>query len=120
MPEIKKELKQSDVKKITIPCNFRNGKMPVTLFIGDSAVGSHPFAFQGKWLSETRGGTIPDDIMKSFAELKKIADENNVSFPNLCQYVIDEINAGQKIAAEKKQASAPLISPNQNLKNDKK
>ncbi len=121
MPEVKRELKKSELKKITIPCNFRSGKMPVTLFIGDPAIGSHPFTFQSKWLSETRGGTIPEDIMKSFAELKKIADDNKVSFPDLCQYVIDEINAGQEIAAEKKKVNESLSAPqNQTLKDEKK
>lgn len=101
MSKVKKELKKLELKKITIPCNFRSGKMPVTLFIGDPAIGSHPFAFQEKWLSQTRGGTIPEDIIKSFAELKEIADKNRLSFPDLCQYVIDEINAGQQIVAER-------------------
>lgn len=104
------------VKKFTVNCNFKNGsEHPVTFFIGDSAVDSHPIAFQSKWLSETKGGMVPKDIIDSFAELKKIADENHVEFEELCEYVIDKINSRNEINFERKEAAAALEQTSKKL-----
>jgi hypothetical protein len=81
------------VKKFTTNCDFSGKKYPVTFFIGDPMVGVHPLAFQSSLLSKEKGGNIPNDIMESFSKLKDIADRNNVSFEELCSFVIDEINA---------------------------
>lgn len=104
------------VKKFTVNCNFKNGSNhPVTFFIGDPAIDSHPLSFQGKWLSEMKGGAIPKDILDSFAELKKIADQNHIAFEELCTYVIDEINARQQINHERDKAAIAIEQTSQQI-----
>ena len=80
------------VKKFTIPCDFSGKKYPITFYVGNAAVGSHPIGFQSKWLSNERGGTVPEALMESLKKLKEISDRNKVDFEELCTYVIDEIN----------------------------
>ena len=80
------------VKKFTIPCDFSGRKQMITFYIGNAAVGSHPIEFQSKWLSVDKGGTVPPELMQSFARLKEIADKNKIPFEELCSYVIEEIN----------------------------
>ena len=93
------------VKKFTTNCDFGGQKTPVTLYIGDPMPGTHPFNFQGKWLG-TRGGTIPADIMKSFADLAEIAEKHRVSFEELCLSVISELKSSGTLTDDVKQASA--------------
>ena len=85
------------VKKFTINCDFGGQFAPVTFYIGDSAKGTHPLGFQNRWLSNERGGAIPQNIMDALAKLKESAEANNVSFEELCSYVIDEINLDKKV-----------------------
>lgn len=94
------------VKKFTTTCNFQGGqKFPVTFYVGDAHVGVHPLAFQSRWLSKEKGGTIPEDIMDSFSKLKDIADANKISFEELCGFVIDEINAQNSLASDIKRVA---------------
>lgn len=88
------------VKKFTTNCDFSGKKYPVTFFIGDPMVGVHPLAFQSNLLNKEKGGSIPNDIMESFSKLKDIADRNNVSFEELCSFVIDEINAKNNLVED--------------------
>lgn len=90
------------VKKFITKCDFGATKQPVTLFIGDSFTGVHPLAFQSKWLAEQKGGSIPNDIMDSFSELKDISDESKVSFEELCSYVVDEADDDKSLADDVK------------------
>ena len=90
------------VKKFTVNCDFRGEKAPVTFYVGDPAIGSHPLDFQSRWLGSARGGVIPSDIMDSFAKLKEISDKNRVPFEQLCAYVIEEMKANEEIANEHK------------------
>jgi hypothetical protein len=93
------------VKKFTANCNFGGRVSPVTLYVGNPAQGSHPLSFQSRWLTEERGGSIPQNIMDSFAKISEIAEKNKVSFEELCAYVIDEINSNQSLATEAKKAN---------------
>ena len=43
---------------------------------------------QIKWLKENRGRTIPEDIAESFRKLHQIAEDNDVSFPELAVYAL--------------------------------
>ena len=93
------------VKQFTVPCDFKGGKkLPVTFYIGNPSDQSSPLHFQAKWLSEKKGGSVPEDITKSFAELQKIAIRNRVSFEELCHYVIDELNNKREVISESKKA----------------
>ena len=79
---------EDEVKKFTVPCDFGGQKAPFTIYIGDPEPKHHPLHFQSSWLSKERGGTIPAEVMDSIAKLKDIADQNNVSFEDLCVYAL--------------------------------
>lgn len=99
------------VKKFTATCDFGGQKSPVTLYIGNPAAGSHPLGFQSKWLSSTKGGNVPPDIMDSFSKLAEISEKNRVSFEELCAYVIDELKSNSSLEADAKQGSALSAKP---------
>ncbi len=95
------------VKKFTANCDFGGQKSPVTLYVGDPAPNSsHPLGFQSKWLSQTKGGSIPADIMDSFAKLADIALKNRVSFEDLCAYVIEELKSSGSLEKDLKQGNS--------------
>ncbi len=96
------------IKEFTINCNFKTAKIPVTFYIGDPSDENHPIYFQSKWLSEKKGGTIPKEILDSFAELQKIAIKNHVSFQELCGFVIEEINSNQATIDERNRINKNL------------
>lgn len=76
------------MKKFTVPCDFGGQKAPFTIYIGDPEPKHHPLHFQANWLSKERGGNIPGEVMDSIAKLKDIAEQNNVSFEDLCVYAL--------------------------------
>ena len=89
------------VKELTINCKFKTASAPVTFYIGDPSDDNHPVHFQSKWLSEKKGGTVPQEILDSFSELQKIASKNHVSFQELCSFVIEELNNKNVAIAER-------------------
>ncbi len=82
------------MKRFTVPCDFGGQKHPFHVYIGEPHPKKHPLQNQSSWLSSERGGTIPQDVMDSFEKLFKIAQENNVSFEDLCVYALG--NASQE------------------------
>lgn len=78
------------MKRFTIPCDFAGAKYPFHIYIGEPSPEKHPLQWQSWWLSNVRGGTIPQDVMDSFDRLHKISQENNVSFEDLCVYALGE------------------------------
>jgi hypothetical protein len=98
------------VKKFTTDCNFSGKEVPVTFYLGEPSPQSpHPIAFQNKWLTTTRGGTVPVEVMNSFAKLRDISEKNRLSFEDLCDYVVKELNASKTLTQDAKQASALAI-----------
>jgi hypothetical protein len=93
------------VKKFDANCNFNGQAFPVTLYVGNPAVGSHPLGFQSKWLNKERGGNIPQNVMDSFAKLTEIAEKNRVPFEDLCVYVIEELQSNNELQQDFKRAS---------------
>ncbi|MEA5471937.1 DUF2610 domain-containing protein [Spirulina sp. 06S082] len=93
------------MKRFTIPCDFGGQKAPFHAYIGNPVPGSHPLKYQAAWLKEERGGTIPSDVMDSFQKLYKIAQENNVSFEDLCVYALSKENKQKNENDEKKAKS---------------
>jgi hypothetical protein len=87
------------MKKFTVPCDFGGQKAPFTIYIGDPEPKHHPLHFQSNWLSKERGGTIPAEVMDSIAKLKDIADQNNVSFEDLCVYALGAAQQDEDEAA---------------------
>ena len=88
------------MKKFTVPCDFGGQKAPFTVYIGDPEPKHHPLNFQANWLSKERGGTIPGEVMDSIAKLKEIADQNNVSFEDLCVYALGAAQQSEEGTAE--------------------
>ena len=87
------------MKKFTVPCDFGGQKAPFTIYIGDPEPKHHPLHFQSSWLSKERGGTIPGEVMDSIAKLKDIADQNNVSFEDLCVYALGAAQQSEEESA---------------------
>ncbi len=94
------------VKKFNVNCDFSGKLLPVSLYLGSPAEGTHPLNFQSRWLSQVKNGKIPTDLMKSLSKLAEISQTNRVPFEDLCEYVIKEIEANNSIIEDIKQASA--------------
>lgn len=88
------------MKRFTVPCDFGGQKHPFHVYIGEPHPKKHPLQNQASWLSSERGGTIPQDVMDSFEKLFKIAQENNVSFEDLCVYALGNAAAGNGDGAQ--------------------
>ena len=96
------------MKRFTIPCDFGGKKHPFHVYIGEPAPQKHPLQQQNWWLSSERGGNIPQEVMDSFERLWKIAQDNNVSFEDLCVYAL---GADQEGGQAQQPAAAPQNSP---------
>lgn len=88
------------MKKFTIPCDFGGKKAPFDVYIGMPKTGNHPLQNQAHWLSQERGGTIPSEVMDSFAKLLELSEKNGVSFEDLCVYALETANAEKEEAAQ--------------------
>ncbi len=80
------------MKNFSIPCDFNGQKQQVLFAIGSPDVDHHPIHFQSTWLSSTKGGIVPADIMTSISKLQKLAYKHKVSFEELCYYAINVAN----------------------------
>ncbi len=89
-------------KQFTIPCQFGNQISPVTFYIGHPDPAHHPIKFQSDWLSSSKGGTVPQDLMITLQKLHDLAIENNADFEELCYYslVTATSNANDGITPE--------------------
>lgn len=76
------------VKQFTVPCKFGQETAPVTLYIGHPDNAHHPIHFQSEWLSSTKGGVIPQDLMNTLQKLHDLAKENGADFEQLCYYAL--------------------------------
>lgn len=95
------------MKKFTIPCDFGGVKAPFDVYIGNPKKGNHPLQNQAHWLSSERGGTIPSEVMDSFAKLLALSEKNGVSFEDLCVYALEAANAEN----DKKKSDTPPKAP---------
>ncbi len=93
------------VKKFTTNCDFGGQKAPIDLYVGNPASGSHPLGFQSKWLATSKSGTIPSEIMNSFAKLVEISEKNRVPFEDLCEYVIAELRSKNTVVEDANKAT---------------
>jgi hypothetical protein len=98
------------MKKFTIPCDFGGKKAPFDVYIGMPKSGNHPLQHQAHWLAAERGGTIPAEVMESFAKLLSLAEKNGVSFEELCVYALEAANEEKK--KQEKAAAATEPKPN--------
>jgi len=88
------------MKRFTIPTKFGNSRAPFHVYIGDPIPTKHPLKYQAAWLSQERGGEVPQDVMDSFEKLKEIAIENNVSYEELCVYALGNANKQEEAGAD--------------------
>ncbi len=79
-------------KSFSIPCDFNGQKQFVLFSIGAPNPDYHPIHFQSSWLSSTKGGVVPQDIMDSISKLQELARKHKVSFEELCYYAINVAN----------------------------
>ncbi|AFB20839.1 DUF2610 domain-containing protein [Rickettsia canadensis] len=75
-------------KQFEFDCDFGGQRSKFKFYIGTPQEGHHPLQFQAKWLSEERGGTIPDEVMKAISQLNDLAKKNGVPLPDLCVYAL--------------------------------
>jgi Domain of unknown function (DUF2610) len=112
------------MKKFTINCDFGGQMAPFTICLGKPEASHHPLFFQADWLSKTRGGTIPPQVMDAVAKLKTLSEENNVSFEELCVYALGAAQQKQDneaaAAAENKDNTANNTTDDANKTNDDK
>ncbi len=101
------------MKKFTIPCDFGNQKSPFDVYIGHPKEGNHPLQNQASWLSSERGGTIPANVMESFANLLKLASENGVEFEDLCVYALEAAQKEKSNEVAATEAEPSLSAPTQ-------
>ncbi|MEZ5139731.1 MAG: DUF2610 domain-containing protein [Acidimicrobiales bacterium] len=78
------------MKRFMVPCDFGGRKAPFPIYVGEPAPDVHPLEQQDAWLRRERGGSIPVEVMDSFAKLHAIALDNDVSFEDLCMYAMGE------------------------------
>lgn len=76
------------MKKFVINCDFGGQLSPFAIYVGKPEQGHHPLHFQAEWLSQTRGGTIPSEVMEAVTKLQELAQKNNVSLEELCVYAL--------------------------------
>ena len=76
------------MKKFVINCDFGGQLSPFAIYVGKPEQGHHPLHFQADWLSQTRGGIIPSEVMEAVTKLQELAQKNNVSLEELCVYAL--------------------------------
>jgi hypothetical protein len=74
-----------------IPCRFSSATEQFPLYVGEPAADVHPLEQQAAWLWRERQGSVPAEVLDSFRKLLVIAQENNVSFEELCVYAMGEV-----------------------------
>jgi len=83
------------MKKFNIQANFGGQEANFAIYVGTPQDGHHPLQFQAKWLSDERGGTIPDAVMDAVKQLYDLSQKNNVSFEDLCVYALGTAQESQ-------------------------
>ena len=106
------------MKRFTVPTDFAGTKYPFHMYVmeyGDAprcpsdrsltpeetnCVGFVAIDDQVTWVKEARGGIVPTDVVESFQKLYKIANENSVSFPDLCEYALGLTTKSELVATQ--------------------
>lgn len=79
-------MNNTEVVEFEILCDFGNQKTNVTFYIGLPKNDNHPIKFQSSWLSDNKGGRVPDDVIKSITDLRELSIKNGLNFQQLCLY----------------------------------
>ena len=65
----------------------------MNFYIGDPKPEQNPIHNQATWLSSSRGGTPPPEIMESLGTLQAIAIKNRVPLGDLCEYAVNSVSS---------------------------
>jgi hypothetical protein len=76
------------MKKFTINCDFGGQMSPFAIYVGKPEGSHHPLHFQADWLSKSRGGMIPGEVMEALTQLQELAEKNGVLLEELCVYAL--------------------------------
>jgi hypothetical protein len=76
------------MKKFSINCDYGGQMAPFDIFIGQPEGSHHPLHFQAKWLSDNKGGVIPQEVMDAILKLDELAKKNGVLLEDLCVYAL--------------------------------
>jgi uncharacterized protein YfcZ (UPF0381/DUF406 family) len=104
--ELDEQASGQTMKRYTITADFAGVKAPFNFYVREwpqEYVNSFPgIKDQVEWLQKARGGTVSKEVIDSFDKLQKIAHDNKVSFPELCEYALSEANKDKVASKEEK------------------
>jgi|ERR1700685_3551426 len=104
------------MKRFTIPCDFGSQTAPFHIYVGKGPASQcHPLKYQSHWLRTERGGAIPQQVMESFEKLNLIADDNKVSFEDLCVYALGTAESKSPVGEADPAAPAFEVVSSDNL-----
>ncbi len=93
------------MKKFVVNCDFGGQMSPFAVYIGDPEPSKHPLQNQSHWLSQNRGGVIPNEFMDAVGKLKDLASQHNISLEDLCVFALGSAQQNQVGAMNKDQSS---------------
>lgn len=82
----------TQIKEFKIPCTANGQNSSVKVYMGNPEPEHNPITHQANFLAKERNITIPAEILETLDKLKKIAQENGVSFVELCEYALKSIS----------------------------
>ncbi len=83
------------MKEFSIPCKFGEKACSLSFYISEPT-GLNPVFFQIWFLTNIRGGTIPQDVLTALNKLLTISRENNVNFEELIAYAFSLSNGNDE------------------------
>ncbi len=104
------------MKRFTAPVTFIydqfGTKYAWHIYIRDPYAGRNPVDDFIHLTEYWTGAVIPQEIQDSFRRLLKIAEENNVSFQDLCVYAIGDANKGKNLGTFPTDLQVALLTRN--------
>lgn len=95
--------KPTQIQKLDLICDFGGQKSPFAFYIGEPKMGNNPISNQANWLMKERGGSVPEEAMRSLEELNKLSIENGMPLIELVQHAFEQIKDPQQIEKEIKE-----------------
>lgn len=100
MSEENKKENTSDninIKVFSVTCDFGGAKHSVPFSLGYPEPSHNPISFQASFISKTRGGVVPENIISALTRLYNLATENNLDFPEFAEYAIKNSEGKESI-----------------------
>ena len=86
------------MKKITVPCHKDGKSQMFDFFISDFPYGEeNPLKYQSQWLKETSGFEVHPGVVDSLIKLRKLSEQNDVSFEELVIYALEMANREKRV-----------------------